>query len=178
MQYDDLKSLCQKRRSIRYFDQKPVSKEDVMKLLELARLAPSVENLQPWHFHVILNKDLCHKLTETSYYGNFVEGAGVFIVVTANRLLLNEAKEPVWNEKELEYSCMAAAEHILLGATAMGIGSCWVSLARGNVHELLHLPHHEIVIGGLMLGHYKKGEEANSNGRQRKSLEDIYTFHE
>ena len=73
---------------------------------------------------------------------------------------------------------MVAAEHMMLGATAMGLGSCWVSLARGNVHELLNLPHHEIIIGGLMLGHYKRGEEKGWNGHQRKSMDDMYTFHE
>lgn len=178
MQYDDFKSLCQNRRSIHYFDQKPILKEEILKLLDLARIAPSVENLQPWHFHVIFNKKLCHKLAGASYYGDFVEGAGAFIVVTTDRSLISKAKEPLWNEKELEYSCMGAMTNILLGATAMGLGSCWISLARGDVHELLHLPHHEIVIGGLMLGHYKKGEEKESGQRVRKPLEEIYTFHE
>lgn len=178
MQYEDFKSLCQKRRSIRYFDNKPVTKEDVLKLLELALLAPSVENLQPWHFHVIFNKDIRHTLTNTSYYGNFMEGASVFIVVTADLSLVNKAKETVWNEKELEYSCMGAMATILLGATAMEIGSCWVSLARGDVHELLHLPAREIVVGGLMLGHYKRGEEKGNNEHQRHPPEKMYTFHE
>ncbi len=178
MTYDDFKSLCESRRSIRSFDEKPVTKEEVLQLLEVARLAPSVENLQPWHFHVILNKDLRHQLTEASCYGNFVEGASVFIVVTANRSLENKAKEPVWNEKELEYSCMAAMTNILNGATAMGIGSCWVSLHHGPVHELLHLPLHESIVGGIMLGHFKKGEEHASDGHKRNSLKDIYTMHD
>ena len=64
MPYDDFQSLCEQRRSIRYFDEKPVLKEQVLKLLELAHLAPSVENLQPWHFHVIWSKDLRKKLME------------------------------------------------------------------------------------------------------------------
>lgn len=58
MQYADFHTLCENRRSIRYFDEKPVSQEDVLRLLELARLAPSVENLQPWHFHVVADPDL------------------------------------------------------------------------------------------------------------------------
>ena len=178
MTYDDFHSLCQHRRSIRYFDQKPVSKEDVLKLLELARIAPSVENLQPWHFHVIFNQEMRKKLTESCCYGNFAEGAGAFIVVTADKSLINQAKEPIWNEKELEYSCMGAMTNVLLGATAMGLGSCWVSLYRGNVHELLGLPMHEIVVGGLMLGHYKRGEEQGHNGHQRKPLDGMYTFHD
>ncbi|MDO8648866.1 MAG: nitroreductase family protein [Candidatus Peregrinibacteria bacterium] len=178
MTYDDFHSLCQHRRSIRYFDEKPVSKEEVLTLLKLARLAPSVENLQPWHFHVIYNPELRKKLTEASCYGNFVEGAGVFIVVTANRSLENKAKEIVWNPRELEYSCMAAMTNVILGATAMEIGSCWVSLHHGTAYEILKLPRHETVVGGLMLGHFKRGEEQNSNGHERNPLEEMYTFHE
>lgn len=178
MTYDDFASLCKTRRSIRYFDQRPVAKEDVLALLELARMAPSIENLQPWHFHAVFNKELRTKLMQASCYGDFIEGASVFIVVTVNHTLENQAKEPVWNPKELEYSCMAAMEHMLLGATAMGLGSTWVSLHHGTAHEILELPRHEIVVGGIMLGHYKKGEEEPSDGHERKPLGEMYTFHE
>lgn len=178
MTFDEFKALCEKRRSIRYFDQKPITREEVLSLLELACLAPSIENLQPWHFHVIFNKEIQKKLMESSCYGNFVEGAGVFVVVTVNKALENEAKEPVWNPKELEYSCMAAMEHILLGATAMELGSTWVSLHHGSTHETLELPRNEVIVGGIMLGHYKRGEEEASDGRQRKPLDEIFTIHE
>ncbi len=73
---------------------------------------------------------------------------------------------------------MAAAEHMLLGATVMEIGSCWVSLYRCNAHEILELPMHEIVVGGLMLGHYKRGEEHGHDGHERDPLDGMYTFHE
>lgn len=178
MTYDDFQSLCKNRRSIRYFDEQPVSTEDVRKLLELARLAPSVENLQPWHFHVIFNKALRKTLMEACCYGNFVEGAGAFIVITANHSLENKAQEPVWNPRELEYSCMAAAEHMLLGAASMGLGSCWVSLHHGTAHDILKLPRHEVVVGGIMIGHYRTGEEEGTDGHQRNPIEDMYTFHE
>ena len=178
MHYDAFKELCEQRRSVRYFDDKPVAKEDILKLLELARLSPSVENTQPWHFHVILNKELRHKLTEMCFYGNFIGGAGAFIVVTCDQSLQMKAAEPVWNIRELECSCMAAMTHMLLGATAMGIGSCWVSLLHGNVQELLKVPLKEIIVGGIMLGHFKKGEEKGNAEHQRKPLETMYTIHE
>jgi nitroreductase len=179
MTYEEFQSLCESRRSIHYFDDKPVSKEDVVKLLGLARLAPSVENLQPWFFYVVYNKELRRKLTDASCYGNFIEGAGVFIVVTANRSFVNASKEPVWNEKELEYSCMTAMTNILLGATAMGIGSCWVSLYSGKVCDVLDIPKHEIVVGGILLGHFKPGEEKGVIGEhERKPVGEICSFYE
>ena len=110
MNYDDFKSLCQSRRSIRYFDTKPVSKDDILKLLELARLAPSVENTQPWHFHVFLDAEKRKILMDASCYGNFVEGAGVFIVVSCDKSMEVKVPEPIWNPRELEYSCMSAME--------------------------------------------------------------------
>jgi nitroreductase len=73
---------------------------------------------------------------------------------------------------------MAAMENVLLGATAMGLGSCWVSLHHGKAHQLLKLPRHEIIVGGVMIGVYRKGEERGSNGRQRHALESMYTMHE
>lgn len=178
MTYDQFKTLCEQRRSIRYFSDKPVTKEEVQQLLELGRLAPSVENLQPWFFHVISSVQLRKKLMEASCYGNFIEGASVFIVVTANRTYVNKPKEPVWNPKELEYSCMAAMENMLLGATSMELGSSWVSLHHGVAHGILGLAQQEVVVGGIMIGHYKSGEEEAGSGHTRMPLEDMYTYHE
>lgn len=124
-----------------------------------------------------MDPELRKKMMHASCYGNFVEGAGVFIVVTCDMSLTTKAAEPVWNPRELEYSCMSAMEHLLLAATAMGLGSCWVSLHHGAVHEALALPRSIAVMGGVMLGHYKAGEESNSNGHDRKPLERIHTFH-
>jgi nitroreductase len=173
MTYDDFRSLCVNRRSIRYFLDRPVAQEDIRKLMELARMAPSVGNLQPWRFHIVMNRALRRDLERESLYGNFVTGAGVFLVVTSNRAAGQKALEPVWNEKELEYSCMAAMTNIMLGATAMGLGTCWVSLHRGDVHDVLKLPPQEMVIGGLMIGHYRAGEEQASGEHQRKPLADV-----
>lgn len=115
---------------------------------------------------------------KASCYGNFVAGAGVFIVVTANRAAEAKAKETVWNPRELEYSCVAAMNNIMLGAAAMGLGSCLVSLHHGDVHEILHLQKTEMVVGGIMIGHYKRGEEQSSDGHQRNPLRQMYTMHE
>ena len=50
--------LVQKRRSVRRYADRPVAKEDILKCLEAARLAPSGCNSQPWHFIVIDEPEL------------------------------------------------------------------------------------------------------------------------
>lgn len=46
------------RRSIRGFQRKPVTKEVVREILELATRAPSSMNTQPWNFYVVTGKAL------------------------------------------------------------------------------------------------------------------------
>ncbi|MBP9773723.1 MAG: nitroreductase family protein [Candidatus Peribacteraceae bacterium] len=178
MTYDDFHTLCNQRRSIRYFSDEPVTTEEIEKVIEIANMSPSVQNTQPWHFHIIKNAQMRKKLMETSCYGNFIEGASVFIIVACDRTARPDNQEIIWNPKELEYSCACAAEHLLLAATTLKLGSCWVSLHHGKSHDILKLQDSHIVIGGLMLGHYKPGEEEPSSGHVRKDPHDTFTIYE
>ncbi|WP_169569594.1 nitroreductase family protein [Sneathiella limimaris] len=46
------------RKSVRQFTDKPVSKEVIEEILEMAKWAPSGGNLQPWTVHVLVGDDL------------------------------------------------------------------------------------------------------------------------
>lgn len=176
MTFDDFVTLVKSRRSIRYFSDKAVSRADIERLLSVAILAPSVENTQPWHFHVVTNPELKTKLMQTSCYGNFVEGAGAFVVATCNRTAMNAAKQPIWNPREVEYSCTAAMQNMILAAPLLGMGTCWVSLHHGPAHNLLKLKDHMVVVGGLMLGYMKEGEKEMSGQHERKPLTEAVTY--
>ncbi len=179
MTYAEFLKLCSERHSTRFFDEvKQVTMPDVTALLDAARLAPSVQNVQPWHFHVIFDPALRTTFMQTCCYGNFIAGASVLIVVTCDKTSLPESKNVVWNPRELEYSCVAAMEHILLGATAMGIAGTWVSLHHGASHDALKLPKDDIIIGAVMLGYMKTGEEkTNADEHARKELSTMYTIY-
>ncbi len=178
MTLKDFLQLCQNRRSIRYFDERPVSKEDIQTLISIATLSPSVENTQPWHFHVLLNKSIREQMMEVSCYGNFIVGAGAFIVITCDRTAKPATRDVIWNPKELEYSCASAISMAMLAAECMHLGTCWVSLHHGRAHEILQLSNTEIIIGGLMVGYMKDDENVASAPHDRKSLADTCTFHE
>ena len=55
MDYND---IVQERRSIRGYQQKPVPRELIEEIIDLAKRAPSSMNTQPWHFHVITGEPL------------------------------------------------------------------------------------------------------------------------
>ena len=56
------------RRTIRKFEQKPVSKDDLIKLIDLTRYAAYGANLQPLKFAVMDNPDEIYPLTRWAAY--------------------------------------------------------------------------------------------------------------
>jgi nitroreductase len=53
--------LIKSRRSIRKYQDKPVSNEILQKLLEAAQWAPSAHNNQPWEFIIIKDEEIKRK---------------------------------------------------------------------------------------------------------------------
>ncbi len=64
MTYEELLDLVVKRRSIRRFKPDPVPKETIVKIIEVARWAPSGFNMQPWEFVVVQAASLRERIVE------------------------------------------------------------------------------------------------------------------
>jgi len=54
--------LCNRRRSVRKFSPEPVSRELLETLIRTAGTAPSGANKQPWHFVIVTDKELKHRI--------------------------------------------------------------------------------------------------------------------
>jgi len=81
----EVKEAIQARRSIRKFQDQPVSREELMELLDAARLAPSAINAQPWRFKIVDGKDDIQWLSGSPTRGQkWVGGAGAVIVCCAD----------------------------------------------------------------------------------------------
>ena len=66
-------SFILNRKSIREYTSEKVSKDVIMQLLTAANCAPSVNNMQPWRFSVLMNnKELIKKLSSLTVYHNWV----------------------------------------------------------------------------------------------------------
>jgi len=55
---NDLETVVSERRSIRGYQRKPVPREVIEQVIEIAKRAPSSMNTQPWHFHVLTGEPL------------------------------------------------------------------------------------------------------------------------
>ncbi len=86
----------QARYATRQFDSFPVSREEILPLLEAARYAPSCYNEQPWRFVLGDTPDTFAKLAETLAAGNaWAKQAPVLILVLATRFFkLNGEPNP------------------------------------------------------------------------------------
>ena len=104
-----------KRHSVRSFNGKPVSRDLIEKLVDLARLAPTARNVQPWEFIAVTDKDTLKELGALAEHGKFIAESACCIAVICKD-----------TKYYLEDGCVAS-EHILLGATDLGLSSCWVA---------------------------------------------------
>ena len=115
-----------KRRSIRKYKDIPVEQAKIIPLLEAARNAPSGGNIQDWKFIVVTDKERRHRIAEACLKQFWMETAPVYIVIVSNP----EKSVHHYGERGKFYatqSCAAAAQNILLMATAQGLATCWVS---------------------------------------------------
>lgn len=111
------------RYSCRHYSQEPVSQEQILEILECARLAPSACNRQPWKFMIITAPEELSAV-HASYNRDWIKEAPVAIIVLGNR---NEAWHRSYDEYDAtDIDIAITTEHICLAATSMGLGTCWI----------------------------------------------------
>ena len=103
------------RRSVRQFESRPVPRELLEKLVDAGRLAPTAINIQPWEFIVVTDDSLKNRVAAATDHGKFIADAPAMIAVFSND-----------TKYYLEDGC-AATTNILLAATGLGLGACWVA---------------------------------------------------
>ncbi len=127
----DVFEAMEKRRSVRSFDAgREVAMELVEELLRCACQAPSAGNVQPWRFVVVRDAGLRVRLAEAALGQSFLAEAPVVIVVCADLA----AHAASYGRRGVELYAVqdtaAAIENLLLCATALGLGACWVGAFR------------------------------------------------
>lgn len=141
----DTLEAIRSRRSVRKYKSQTVPREYIEKIIDAARLAPSARNIQPWCFVVITDYNMRSKIADLTDYGKFIKEAAVCIAV-----LCEDTKY------YLEDGC-AATENILLAATALGLGSCWVAGDKKpyapKIVELIGAPKNYKLVSLIALGY-------------------------
>jgi len=129
------------RSSTRSFKNVDVKDEDVKKLIDAARHAPSAGNIQPWEFVVVRDREVKRDLAAAALDQSFIEEAPIVIVVCADQ---RRSSRGYGNRGATLYCIQdtaAATQNMLLAAYALGLGACWVgAFHEEEVKSVLRIP--------------------------------------
>ena len=167
VRYEDpvLRALFE-RRSIRQFTEEPVSREQVVTILEAAQWAPSGLNNQPWRFLVLTHGDSrLEDLAGLTKYSHVVRRCQRLIAVFLDR-------ESMYNATKDHQGIGACVQNMLLAAHTLGLGAVWLGEIlnqEAQVMEALALnPERYTLMACVAVGHPdQKGSS------QRKELSEL-----
>ena len=174
--------VIHERRSIRRFENTPISRDVLQRVLEAATWAPSAHNRQPWRFAVLVTAESQQQLAEamaarleadlkadgisqdmiekdTSRSKRRLTGATVLIVVCLTMTDMDQY--PDQRRQRFEHMMAVqgvamAAQNLLLAAHAEGLGSVWMCaplFCQDTVRATLNLPAHWEPQGVIALGY-------------------------
>lgn len=162
-----------KRRTIRKFKQKKIAKEDLMSLIEYARLAAYPANLQPLKFAIIDSDSDVAKVFPLTKWAGYMPETGTpkegerptaYIAVLGDKSIKNS----------FEVEAGAAVTSMMLGAWEKGIASCWLgSVERNKFMEAFKLSEEEFsLVYILALGYPAQESKACEMSDSVKYFED------
>ena len=133
--------IIKNRRAIRKYQQRDVSNNLLLDLVEAASYAPSEGNTQPWEFVIVKNPTIKQHIVEACYGQHWMLNAPVFIVACINMRLAasmyGERGEKLYGIQ----SVAAACENLILAAESLGLGTCWVgAFSEPKVAVSVHCP--------------------------------------
>jgi nitroreductase len=130
-----------RRRSVRKYMDQPIEWEKLGRVCDAGRLAPSAGNLQAWKFVVVTEKDLRKQISEACLKQYWMQTAPAYIVVCAEITKLSRFYGIRGERLYSIQSCAAAAESMILMATGLGLGTCWVSaFDEEMIKRILRIP--------------------------------------
>ena len=162
--------VLEKRRAVRKYKPYDIPDHDLKRIFEAARLAPSANNNQPWRFIIVKDQKTKQLLARPSTQSFIGEANAIVVVLGDGRG--GCCGRSVWTTNDP----MIATEHIVLAATALGYGTCWIANYQSRpkawedeVRKTLKIPDYLEIVVLVAIGVPKE----NPQPRPRKSLQEI-----
>lgn len=177
---NDFLTLVKNRRSVRQFQPRPVEREKIITCIEAARLAPSAENVQPWRFVVLDDREQIRQFSQKAFSGiyrftRWAEKAPVIIAMFAELdFIAHRIGKEIQGTQYYLLDLGIAGEHIVLQAASLGLGSCWIGWFNARqAKKFLAVPRSWKPVALLALGYPIEPHKAK---RSKKNLAQILFF--
>jgi nitroreductase len=162
------------RRSVRRYRPEPLDAPTIDRLIDAAIWAPSALNAQPWAFGILQDRAALASYAERAKAVYFVEpavGELASAPASALRQLREVLSRPGYDvfhgagtlvviyatAPEAVPDCFLAGQNLMLGALALGLGTCPIGLARpllnqADVKDELGVPPEMVAALPIVLG--------------------------
>jgi len=177
MNFDE---IVRNRRSVRAYDKKPVEQSDIREMCEAARLAPSACNSQTWRFIAVTDRELLDEICTNGMrpiISNKWLNQAPLIIVGCSKLdiVANKLGNSVTGIEYYQIDLGIAMEHIVLKATELGLGTCWIGwFNEEKIKTILDIPKNVKVSALLAIGHPDKKTKPKQFSRH--PIEKILSF--
>ena len=160
------------RRSVREYTSQEVDEQTLRRLVDVAIHAPNAVNQQPWTFTIVRDKALLDQLShaakshmlatmpssaQSDHFRSLLSDPNFHIFYHAPVLvLISAAAQGPWIVED----CALAAQNLMLGAYAAGLGTCWIGFAQSFLQTpagkaLIDLPAASVPVAPIIVGHPK-----------------------
>jgi nitroreductase len=165
----DFFDLINQRYSVRAYKSDPVEDEKLQQVLDAARLAPTAANRQPIQFIAIHTADRESDLKRI-YSADWFRKAPLVICACA---VPSQAWSRMDKKNYSEVDATIAMDHLILAATNLGLGTCWIAAFDPEAaREVLKLPEEVEPIAFTPMGY----PSDRPRPKKRKPLSDLVRY--
>jgi len=173
----EFSELLKIRQSVRQYQQRPVSRELLEKLIEAVRLAPSASNAQPWKLIMVDDPELRSRVAQATFsatvtFNRFaLESPLIAVFVTEKSGFITQVGAML---KKRPFSLIGigiAVAHFCLQAAELGLGTCilgWFDEKR--IKRLLRIPAGRRIGLLVTLGYVVEGYPLREKSRKGADL--------
>ena len=169
----ELLKLMSDRYTCRRYSEENIKEEDLNKILEAGRVAPTSHNNQPQRIYVVKSEEGKAKLMKDF---KFDFNAPCYLVFGYN---VDESwKNPLDNNKDSgEVDISIVMTHMMLMAEELGLGTCWIGFFDPlAVKKNLDIPENVKVVAVLSLGYHREDDRPSKLHTIRRSNEELVKF--
>lgn len=178
MEFSDI--VRQNRSYRRFYEDRAIPQDDLIKLIDLARLTPSAQNLQPLRYIPVSEKEKCSIIFPSLYWAGYLtdwQGPDQGERPSAYIIILSDTSV----SKSVKWDHGIAAQTILLGAVSKGYGGCIIgSMNKEKLREDLKIDAEYEIELVIALGHPKENvivEEIDRKGNVKYYRDEEMNHH-
>lgn len=165
--YPQLYDIAERRYSCRSYLPQVPARDTLLAVLDVARLAPSACNRQPWTFVVITDPAILAGVCGC-YGRDWLRTAPAVIVAVGHHDLAWHRAD---GKDHTDVDLAIAVEHICLAATTLGLATCWIcNFDAPRLAALMELPQECEPVAIVPIGY---PADADVPEKKRKELTDI-----